>query len=95
MSPRPPADAWYVDALAVAPAWRRRGVAGALLDEAERRAVDLGLGAVALDTGLDNAPARALYEHEGFMVEEVRRAPSAATARAVGGRGFVAYHRRV
>jgi ribosomal protein S18 acetylase RimI-like enzyme len=93
MSPHPPAGTFYVDALAVAAPWRRRGVARALLDEAATRAAAARLDGVSLDTGLENAPARALYEGAGFLEQGVRTAPSAAVARAVGGPGFVAYYR--
>jgi ribosomal protein S18 acetylase RimI-like enzyme len=95
VSPRPPLRAWYVDALAVAPDWRRRGVALRLLDEAQRRAAAAGLDGVALDTGLENTPARALYEAAGFQLEEIREAPNESNARAVGGIGFAAYFRPV
>jgi ribosomal protein S18 acetylase RimI-like enzyme len=95
LAPRPPARSLYVDALAVAPGARHRGVARALLAHAERAAVDAGLGGVALDTGLDNAPARALYERAGFAAENVREAPGPAAARPLGGRGFIAYNRPV
>jgi ribosomal protein S18 acetylase RimI-like enzyme len=91
ISPRPPLGAWYVDALAVEAGWRRRGVAQRLLAEAEAAAARAGLGGVALDTGIANAPARALYERCGYEAREVRRAPDDRTARAVGGAGFVAY----
>jgi ribosomal protein S18 acetylase RimI-like enzyme len=93
VSPRPPLRAWYVDALAVAPQWRRRGVARRLLQEAERRAAAEGLDGVALDTGVENTPARALYEAAGFRLEEIREAPDDRNARAVGGIGFAAYFR--
>jgi ribosomal protein S18 acetylase RimI-like enzyme len=93
VSPSPPLRAWYVDALAVAPEWRRRGVARRLLEEASRRAAGAGLDGVALDTGLENAPARALYEAAGFRLEEIREAPDDSNARAVGGIGFAAYFR--
>jgi ribosomal protein S18 acetylase RimI-like enzyme len=93
VSPQPPLRAWYVDALAVAPDWRRRGVARRLLEEAERRAAAAGLDGVALDTGLENTPARALYEAAGFRLEEIREAPDDGNARAVGGVGFAAYFR--
>ncbi len=56
------------------PEKRRRGVARALLAEAERQALDLGLGSVALDTWIDNKPARALYLSAGF--EEVAYTPA-------------------
>jgi ribosomal protein S18 acetylase RimI-like enzyme len=74
-APAPPRSALYVDALATEPEVRRRGAAGALLDEAERRARELSLPAVALDTALDNKAARALYLGKGY--EEVAyRAPA-------------------
>lgn len=68
-APAPPRSALYVDALATTAELRRHGAAKALLDEAERRARELGLPAVALDTALDNKPARALYLGNGY--EEV------------------------
>jgi ribosomal protein S18 acetylase RimI-like enzyme len=66
-------------------------VARRLLAEAEAAAASAGLRGVAVDTGLANAPARALYEGYGFQERDVRRAPDPDTARAVGGSGFVAY----
>jgi ribosomal protein S18 acetylase RimI-like enzyme len=95
VSPRPPADSLYVDALAVEPALRRRGVARALLARAETVAAAAGFDGVSLDTGLHNAPARALYEAAGYRAREVRRAPSDAVARAIGGPGFVSYFKAV
>lgn len=65
-APTPPASAFYVDALATDPAFRRRGVARALLAAAEREARALRLPRVALDTALTNEGARALYASEGF-----------------------------
>lgn len=67
VTPPAPADALYVDALATDPAFRRRGVASALLRAAERRARAFGLNSVALDTAERNVPAQALYE--GFGME--------------------------
>jgi ribosomal protein S18 acetylase RimI-like enzyme len=95
VSPRPPQDALYVDALAVAPEFRRRGVARALLARAEAAAAGAGLAGVALDTGLHNEPARALYEDAGYERREIRRAPSEAIADAIGGPGFVGYLKTV
>jgi ribosomal protein S18 acetylase RimI-like enzyme len=91
VSPHPPAGTYYVDALAVDPAWRRRGIARALLEDAEREAAAAGLSGVSLDTGLANAAARALYERAGFERREVRAARDERTAQAIGGPGFVAY----
>jgi ribosomal protein S18 acetylase RimI-like enzyme len=90
VSPHPPAGTYYVDALATAPGLRRRGVARALLEHAEREAAAAGLGAVSLDTGLHNASARALYAAAGFREHHVRRATE-REARVVGGPGFVSY----
>jgi ribosomal protein S18 acetylase RimI-like enzyme len=65
-APSPPHAAFYVDALATDPAFRRRGAARALLAEAARQARDRRLPAVALDTTISNEAARALYATEGF-----------------------------
>jgi ribosomal protein S18 acetylase RimI-like enzyme len=91
VSPSPPPRTLYVDALAVAPAFRRRGVATAMLERADAAAAAHGLEGVALDTGLHNEAARALYEASGFRAREVRRAPSSNLAAAIGGPGFVSY----
>ena len=95
VAPAPPPDAYYVDALAVAPglapprhrppAARRRPRAGAAR----------GLRCLALDTGLQNTGARRLYEAYGFGEREIRRAPNDRTARALGGPGFVGYLKAV
>jgi ribosomal protein S18 acetylase RimI-like enzyme len=91
VSPYPPLDAYYIDALAVDPAYRRLGVARRLLKIAEGEALRHGLRRLALDTGLHNAPARALYRDYGFTEREIRRAPDERTAKALGGPGFVGY----
>jgi ribosomal protein S18 acetylase RimI-like enzyme len=91
VAPHPPPHALYVDALAVAPEFRRRGVARALLAGAEDAAAAAGFPGVALDTGLHNDAARALYEAAGYRQREVRCAPSPRAAAAIGGPGFVGY----
>lgn len=73
-SPSPPARALYVDALATDAAFERRGVASALLAEAERLARARKLGAVALDTTVSNAGARALYARAGYSEVAYRAA---------------------
>jgi ribosomal protein S18 acetylase RimI-like enzyme len=60
----------YVNVLATYPAFRRRGVATALLHEAERRAGDGTLSLIVADR---NAAARRLYLAFGFA--DVARAP--------------------
>ena len=77
-----------------APDHRRRGVAAALLAEADHLAARGGLAGVALDTGIENRAARALYEHTGFTGRGLRPAPDERTARAIGGSGFVGYFKR-
>ncbi|MGA7788187.1 MAG: GNAT family N-acetyltransferase [Xanthobacteraceae bacterium] len=52
--------------VAIAPAWRRRALARPLLDLHLRRLAGLGIRAVFLEVGKDNAPARALYKRAGF-----------------------------
>ena len=91
MSPTPAAGSWYVDALAVAEDARRRGVARALLADAEAIARGQGATGVSLDTGLENTPARRLYEAGGYEQRGIRRARDERAARAIGGAGFVGF----
>lgn len=72
-TPAPAAESLYIDALGTAPAFRRRGVARALLAAAENHARQLGLSRVSLETEVDNEAARALYEHCGFEPGEAGR----------------------
>jgi ribosomal protein S18 acetylase RimI-like enzyme len=65
-APSPPASAFYIDALATDPKFRRRGAARALLAQAEDEARKRHLPAIALDTTIENTSARALYGGEGF-----------------------------
>jgi ribosomal protein S18 acetylase RimI-like enzyme len=95
LTPPVPRDAWYIDALAVAPEARRRGVARGLLADAEACARAAGATLLALDTTLENAAARALYESEGFEAGVVRRADSERARRLLGVSGFVAYRKRL
>ena len=81
MAPEPSPRSLYIDSLATGRGHRRRGVARALLEEAERLARRDGLRAVALDTWQDNRAARALYVGAGF--EEVAYTP--ATGSLPGG----------
>ena len=86
--PPPPPGCFYVDALATAAASRRRGAATALLADAERRARELHLDSLALETELDNSGAQALYEGFGFEAR-ARCGPAGPLP------GFVSYVKRV
>jgi ribosomal-protein-alanine N-acetyltransferase len=52
--------------VAIAPAWRSRRLARALLNLHLRRLAGLGVRAVFLEVGEQNTPARRLYETAGF-----------------------------
>ena len=49
---------------------------------------------VALDTGIENRAARALYQRSGFLQGGLRPVPDERSARAIGGSGFVGYVKR-
>jgi ribosomal protein S18 acetylase RimI-like enzyme len=75
-APKPPPHAFYIDALATSEDYRRRGVAAALLEQAEKLARDGGFACLALDTTAANTGARALYERHGFEIaQDVPAAP--------------------
>ncbi|PWC33097.1 GNAT family N-acetyltransferase [Azospirillum sp. TSO35-2] len=63
---------YFLSALAVDPALRRRGIAGRLLDWFYGRARTGGFDRVTLHVWADNAPARSLYAAQGFA--EIGRA---------------------
>jgi ribosomal protein S18 acetylase RimI-like enzyme len=83
LTPVPPPESLYVDALATEVGYRRRGVASALLEAAAGLARDAGLLAVALDTAAPNTTAQALYDRCGFSVSE-RRPPRGPVPGIVG-----------
>lgn len=60
-------DEGYISNVAVAPEQRRKGIAGALLEELMRQAAALSLAFVSLEVRESNAPAIALYEKHGFL----------------------------
>ena len=67
------ADEAEILSVAVARAWRGRGLARRLLDLHLRRLAGFGLRAVFLEVDEDNMPARRLYARAGFR--EVGRRP--------------------
>ncbi len=60
-------DSLYIDALAVHGEFRRRGLAGMLIDAVAERARGLGFSSLSLIVLAENAPARALYAKKGFL----------------------------
>lgn len=65
-------DEGYISNVCTAPEFRRRGVAGALIDELICRAKALELAFLSLEARASNAPAIALYEGRGFTRAGVR-----------------------
>ncbi len=62
----------HVGIIAVAAHTEGRGVAGALMREAERWARDAGFARLTLTVFEGNARARAVYEHLGYLPETLR-----------------------
>ena len=58
-------EAW-INNIAVAPGWRRRGVARLLMDDMISRARAAGATALLLEVAVDNLPAQRLYDRYGF-----------------------------
>jgi ribosomal protein S18 acetylase RimI-like enzyme len=63
-------DSLYLDGLGVAPEFRRRGVASALLEHAAQTAAMRGLTSVSLNSAETNEAAVALYRSAGFEVTD-------------------------
>ncbi len=60
-------DEGYISNVAVAPAYRRQGVADALISALMMRAEELGLAFATLEVRAGNEPAKALYAKHGFV----------------------------
>ncbi len=63
------AGEYYVSTLAVAPAYRNRGIGRALLEDAARRARDLNISTISLSVMLHNTNAFRFYQREGYRVD--------------------------
>ena len=66
-------DEGNIDNIAVSPAFRRRGLADALVADALRRGRGLGLSCVTLEVRASNTAALRLYEKHGFARIGCRR----------------------
>ena len=66
-------DEGYISHVAIAPEYRRQGIADALIDELMGRAAALNLAFVTLEARQSNSPAIALYKKHGFVPVGVRK----------------------
>lgn len=57
--------------LCVHPDYRRLGIGGMLLEEAEELLLDMGYRKITLQVGIDNAPALSLYMERGYNVDKL------------------------
>ncbi len=63
----------YITNVAVSEKFRRRGIAGRLLEEAERGARERGCALITLEVRASNASAKALYIKRGFKKVGTRK----------------------
>jgi ribosomal protein S18 acetylase RimI-like enzyme len=62
--------AWMIDSVATLPRFRRRGIAGALLEEIIEEGRRKGFGRAQINMYIGNTPAQRAYEKYGFGVFE-------------------------
>jgi predicted N-acetyltransferase YhbS len=81
----PQGDALYIGRLAVAAAWRRRGVAGALIEAAKAEARRIGARRITLKARIALASNVALFRRHGFAItaEETHPGFTAPTSYAM------------
>jgi ribosomal protein S18 acetylase RimI-like enzyme len=81
----PQHDALYVGRLAVAPGWRRRGVASALIDAAKNEARAAGARRITLKVRIALPDNVALFRRHGFVItaQETHAGYSAPTSYAM------------
>lgn len=65
-------DEGYFDNVAVSPESRRQGVGDALISAMVKQGQKRNLSRLTLEVRVSNAPARALYEKHGFILDGIR-----------------------
>ncbi|MGE5574285.1 MAG: GNAT family N-acetyltransferase [Bacillota bacterium] len=88
--PRPGPGEFYIEHVAVLPAWRGQGIGTQLIAAAEAQAASIGLARCSLDVEMSNTDARRLYERLGYR--HVRTCVLRGEARQYGIEGL---HRMV
>lgn len=66
-------DEGYISNVAVAPAHRREGIGGMLLDTLRERAKEKGLAFLTLEVRQTNEPAKSLYKKHGYVEVGLRK----------------------
>lgn len=66
-------DEGYISNVAVAPAHRREGIGGMLLDTLRERAEEKGLAFLTLEVRQTNEPAKSLYKKHGYVEVGLRK----------------------
>lgn len=66
-------DEGYISNVAVAPAHRREGIGGMLLDTLRERAMEKGLAFLTLEVRQTNEPAKSLYKKHGYVEVGLRK----------------------
>jgi translation initiation factor 4G len=85
--PDMPAGVWIVENVGTRPAWRRRGLVGALLEQALAEGRRAGHESAQISCLIGNDAARHAYERAGFETVEERKDP--AFEALLGAPGFL------
>ena len=65
---QPKGESIYVDRLAVLPEFRRRGVGRSLMEEVEKRAVELGAPKLSISVRIELVKQQNYYRRQGFEI---------------------------
>lgn len=84
---------WGIENVATRPEYRRRGLAGRLLDEVLRDATNRGCGMAQITTLIGNDAAHPVYEKAGFTRSDEKRCSEMAAV--LNAPGFVRFLRKL